>query len=216
MVTRPVINEQRENDENQNIEQNRNGMGVQEYIQRNNDMLGIFHRVHRNIQNIPIINIDNEIDIEEYMDIDSDSDSDSESESDSDSDSESDSDDDSESDSDDDEYDPNDPNVPNEDNNNDIVNEEYDMNIIDEARFVVGNNLFNKNIHNILSELEDARWNLLERLRFVEAYSRYRENDIENQENYYEERVEDIEFDELDIIINDYQRQIDGQYRENE
>ena len=90
------------------------------------------------------------------------------------------------------------------------------MNIIDEARFVVGNNLFNKNIHNILSELEDARWNLLERLRFVEAYSRYRENDIENQENYYEERVEDIEFDELDIIINDYQRQIDGQYRENE
>jgi len=79
--------------------------------------------------------------------------------------------------------------------------------------------LFNKNIHNILSELEDARWNLLERLRFVEAYSRYRENDIENQENYYEERVEDIEFDEfdeLDIIINDYQRQIDGQYRENE
>ena len=212
MVTRPVINEQRENDENQNIEQNRNGMGVQEYIQRNNDMLGIFHRVHRNIQNIPIINIDNEIDIEEYMDVDSESDSDSDSESDSDSDSESD----SESDSDDDEYDPNDPNVPNEDNNNDIVNEEYDMNIIDEARFVVGNNLFNKNIHNILSELEDARWNLLERLRFVEAYSRYRENDIENQENYYEERVEDIEFDELDIIINDYQRQIDGQYRENE
>ena len=208
MVTRPVINEQRENDENQNIEQNRNGMGVQEYIQRNNDMLGIFHRVHRNIQNIPIINIDNEIDIEEYMDVDSESDSDSDSESDSDSD--------SESDSDDDEYDPNDPNVPNEDNNNDIVNEEYDMNIIDEARFVVGNNLFNKNIHNILSELEDARWNLLERLRFVEAYSRYRENDIENQENYYEERVEDIEFDELDIIINDYQRQIDGQYRENE
>jgi hypothetical protein len=208
MVTRPVINEQRENDENdenQNIEQNRNGMGVQEYIQRNNDMLGIFHRVHRNIQNIPIINIDNEIDIEEYMDVDSESDSDSDSESDSDSD--------SESDSDDDEYDPND---PNEDNNNDIVNEEYDMNIIDEARFVVGNNLFNKNIHNILSELEDARWNLLERLRFVEAYSRYRENDIENQENYYEERVEDIEFDELDIIINDYQRQIDGQYRENE
>ena len=205
MVTRPVINEQRENDENQNIEQNRNGMGVQEYIQRNNDMLGIFHRVHRNIQNIPIINIDNEIDIEEYMDVDSESDSDSDSESDSDSD--------SESDSDDDEYD------PNEDNNNDIVNEEYDMNIIDEARFVVGNNLFNKNIHNILSELEDARWNLLERLRFVEAYSRYRENDIENQENYYEERVEDIEFDEfdeLDIIINDYQRQIDGQYRENE
>ena len=201
MVTRPVINEQRENDENQNIEQNRNGMGVQEYIQRNNDMLGIFHRVHRNIQNIPIINIDNEIDIEEYMDIDSDSDSDSESDSDSDSDSDSESD--SESDSDDDEYD------PNEDNNNDIVNEEYDMNIIDEARFVVGNNLFNKNIHNILSELEDARWNLLERLRFVEAYSRYRENDIENQENYYEERVEDIEFDELDIIINDYQRQID-------
>ena len=200
MVTRPVINEQRENDENQNIEQNRNGMGVQEYIQRNNDMLGIFHRVHRNIQNIPIINIDNEIDIEEYMDVDSESDSDS------DSDSESDSDSDSESDSDDDEYD------PNEDNNNDIVNEEYDMNIIDEARFVVGNNLFNKNIHNILSELEDARWNLLERLRFVEAYSRYRENDIENQENYYEERVEDIEFDEfdeLDIIINDYQRQID-------
>ena len=198
MVTRPVINEQRENDENQNIEQNRNGMGVQEYIQRNNDMLGIFHRVHRNIQNIPIINIDNEIDIEEYMDVDSESDSDSDSESDSDSD--------SESDSDDDEYD------PNEDNNNDIVNEEYDMNIIDEARFVVGNNLFNKNIHNILSELEDARWNLLERLRFVEAYSRYRENDIENQENYYEERVEDIEFDEfdeLDIIINDYQRQID-------
>ena len=220
MVTRPVINEQRENDENQNIEQNRNGMGVQEYIQRNNDMLGIFHRVHRNIQNIPIINIDNEIDIEEYMDIDSDSDSDSESDSDSDSDSDSESD--SDSDSDDDEYDPNDPNdpnVPNEDNNNDIVNEEYDMNIIDEARFVVGNNLFNKNIHNILSELEDARWNLLERLRFVEAYSRYRENDIENQENYYEERVEDIEFDEfdeLDIIINDYQRQIDGQYRENE
>jgi len=202
MVTRPVINEQRENDENQNIEQNRNGMGVQEYIQRNNDMLGIFHRVHRNIQNIPIINIDNEIDIEEYMDVDSESDSDSDSESDSDSD--------SESDSDDEEYD------PNEDNNNDIVNEEYDMNIIDEARFVVGNNLFNKNIHNILSELEDARWNLLERLRFVEAYSRYRENDIENQENYYEERVEDIEFDELDIIINDYQRQIDGQYRENE
>jgi len=197
MVTRPVINEQRENDENQNIEQNRNGMGVQEYIQRNNDMLGIFHRVHRNIQNIPIINIDNEIDIEEYMDVDSESDSDS------DSDSESDSDSDSESDSDDDEYD------PNEDNNNDIVNEEYDMNIIDEARFVVGNNLFNKNIHNILSELEDARWNLLERLRFVEAYSRYRENDIENQENYYEERVEYIEFDELDIIINDYQRQID-------
>jgi len=197
MVTRPVINEQRENDENQNIEQNRNGMGVQEYIQRNNDMLGIFHRVHRNIQNIPIINIDNEIDIEEYMDVDSESDSDS------DSDSESDSDSDSESDSDDDEYD------PNEDNNNDIVNEEYDMNIIDEARFVVGNNLFNKNIHNILSELEDARWNLLERLRFVEAYSRYRENDIENQENYYEERIEDIEFDELDIIINDYQRQID-------
>jgi hypothetical protein len=196
MVTRPVINEQRENDENQNIEQNRNGMGVQEYIQRNNDMLGIFHRVHRNIQNIPIINIDNEIDIEEYMDVDSESDSDSDS--------------DSESDSDDEEYD------PNEDNNNDIVNEEYDMNIIDEARFVVGNNLFNKNIHNILSELEDARWNLLERLRFVEAYSRYRENDIENQENYYEERVEDIEFDELDIIINDYQRQIDGQYRENE
>jgi len=195
MVTRPVINEQRENDENQNIEQNRNGMGVQEYIQRNNDMLGIFHRVHRNIQNIPIINIDNEIDIEEYMDVDSESDSDSDSESDSDSD--------SESDSDDDEYD------PNEDNNNDIVNEEYDMNIIDEARFVVGNNLFNKNIHNILSELEDARWNLLERLRFVEAYSRYRENDIENQENYYEERIEDIEFDELDIIINDYQRQID-------
>ncbi len=195
MVTRPVINEQRENDENQNIEQNRNGMGVQEYIQRNNDMLGIFHRVHRNIQNIPIINIDNEIDIEEYMDVDSESDSDSDSESDSDSD--------SESDSDDDEYD------PNEDNNNDIVNEEYDMNIIDEARFVVGNNLFNKNIHNILSELEDARWNLLERLRFVEAYSRYRENDIENQENYYEERVEYIEFDELDIIINDYQRQID-------
>ena len=210
MVTRPVINEQRENDENQNIEQNRNGMGVQEYIQRNNDMLGIFHRVHRNIQNIPIINIDNEIDIEEYMDIDSDSDSDSESDSDSDSDSDSESD--SDSDSDDDEYDPNDPNdpnVPNEDNNNDIVNEEYDMNIIDEARFVVGNNLFNKNIHNILSELEDARWNLLERLRFVEAYSRYRENDIENQENYYEERIEDIEFDELDIIINDYQRQID-------
>jgi len=40
-------------------------------------------------------------------------------------------------------------------------------------------------------------------LRFVEAYSRYRENDIENQENYYEERVEYIEFDELDIIIND-------------
>ena len=195
MVTRPVINEQRENDENQNIEQNRNGMGVQEYIQRNNDMLGIFHRVHRNIQNIPIINIDNEIDIEEYMDVDSESDSDSDSDSDSESD--------SDSDSDDDEYD------PNEDNNNDIVNEEYDMNIIDEARFVVGNNLFNKNIHNILSELEDARWNLLERLRFVEAYSRYRENDIENQENYYEERVEYIEFDELDIIINDYQRQID-------
>lgn len=195
MVSRTLIISQ---EEVQNVNREQNGLDIQEYININNERMGRIGRIINNgYANDLMYNI-NEFEDEYETDSDNETDSDDENENN------------DENDSDDEN---NDENNDENENENDIVNEEYDMNIIDEARFVVGNDLFNKNIRNILSDLEEARWNLLERLRFVEAFYRDRQNDYENEENYYyEERPEDIEFDELENIINEHQRLIN---REN-
>jgi len=81
------------------------------------------------------------------------------------------------------------------------------LDVIEEANDLIGN-IFNKNIHNILSDLQDALWNNLEILRFIEAYSR----DIWRQHQNNNEIMFNND-EELQQLIEEYQDIVDGRIR---
>lgn len=86
---------------------------------------------------------------------------------------------DSDSDNEDESEDEDDPN----DSDNDEAND-YDVDVLSDARFVVGGEVVGRNIYNTISDLEDAQWISYEILEFLTELYDLEEERNENPNNY--------------------------------
>lgn len=83
------------------------------------------------------------------------------------------------SDNEDESEDEDDPN----DSDNDEAND-YDVDVLSDARFVVGSEVIGRNIYNTVTDLEDARWISYEILEFLEKLYEIEEERNDDPNNY--------------------------------